>query len=541
MKNLVCLLTCLFAISTLHAAEVRTWTSGKFVTEAEFVAVNGDSVTLKKTDGKEITVVLSKLSDADQEYVTKITTTPLKNDGPLQPPTGKWAKSQFQSMQTRSKNLADQSENVLKQEAEKGKTDAQIRLGLYCFEKKREADAMTWWRQAAEQGDITATSYLAVICFAKRDYVDAKKWTQTVADKGNEGAKEFLNEIEAAVEGKEYAETVVAKEGEKSNEQGEKQRSTFDFDELVSLTPDVYWWRSIQDKSKRNAKQMATDMKDTFFIAGYSTIMAFGSSLASAGLKGDAVIVSFNGKRFKNKTELREWIDKESPDTLDLVVYTEKDNYQKSQKGKVKSKELLAREFAQQMERGNVDNDERSKIISAVAQSFQGQDRETVIKGLMQCKILSHEKGQQYSFAQWRLTDHFAGGNINVYVWGWIDLEKKEIHVYLALDYYAEDWIFADSFWVTDDAGFNYQSGKVDFERKVDNASVGVYCHEKADLPLVGKTRSIIESLINDKDARIIFGSKGGKVGGGKAHWSAGQLKDVYEAIQVIEHNFENP
>lgn len=153
MKNLVCLLTCLCAFSTLHAA--------------------------------------------DQEYVTKVTTAAPQKEGVLQPPVGQWAKSQFQTIQTRAQKLADLSENDLKNEAEKGGTDAQIRLGLYYFATKREADAVDWLRKAAER-NTTAASYLGVLSFAKADYKEAKEWIQKIADKGNAGAKEFLNEIEKA-------------------------------------------------------------------------------------------------------------------------------------------------------------------------------------------------------------------------------------------------------------------------------------------------------------------------------------------------------
>jgi len=65
---------CLLAL-VANAAEVRTWTStsGTHKTEAELVKVSDDgkSVTLRKTDGKEIEVPLDKLSKADSEYTAK--------------------------------------------------------------------------------------------------------------------------------------------------------------------------------------------------------------------------------------------------------------------------------------------------------------------------------------------------------------------------------------------------------------------------------------------------------------------------------------
>ena len=68
----ICLLV-LGVLSTVgqssNAAELRTWTdsSGKHKIEAEFVRFNENKVTLKKEDGKRITLVLSKLSDEDQD------------------------------------------------------------------------------------------------------------------------------------------------------------------------------------------------------------------------------------------------------------------------------------------------------------------------------------------------------------------------------------------------------------------------------------------------------------------------------------------
>jgi len=52
-------------------AEVRTWrdTSGKFNIEAEFLTAAKGKVRLRKTDGKEITVALERLSDEDREFV----------------------------------------------------------------------------------------------------------------------------------------------------------------------------------------------------------------------------------------------------------------------------------------------------------------------------------------------------------------------------------------------------------------------------------------------------------------------------------------
>ncbi len=72
MKKIVSLAVVLFLCAVIaQAEEVRTWTSGKFKTEAEFVKVSedGKTVTLKKPDGKEVHVALNKLSKADQDFV----------------------------------------------------------------------------------------------------------------------------------------------------------------------------------------------------------------------------------------------------------------------------------------------------------------------------------------------------------------------------------------------------------------------------------------------------------------------------------------
>jgi hypothetical protein len=50
---------------------MRRWTdsTGKFSAAAQFVEVNGDRVVLKKASGATVTVPLSRLSDADREYL----------------------------------------------------------------------------------------------------------------------------------------------------------------------------------------------------------------------------------------------------------------------------------------------------------------------------------------------------------------------------------------------------------------------------------------------------------------------------------------
>jgi thiol-disulfide isomerase/thioredoxin len=57
-------------ILSTAAAEVRTWTSadGKFTVQAEMLSVEDGSVSLRKADGTEINVPLTKLSKADRQF-----------------------------------------------------------------------------------------------------------------------------------------------------------------------------------------------------------------------------------------------------------------------------------------------------------------------------------------------------------------------------------------------------------------------------------------------------------------------------------------
>lgn len=57
-----------------EALLVRTWASqgGKFTIQAKFVELRDDSVTLKKEDGKSLTVAIDKLSDDDQELARRL-------------------------------------------------------------------------------------------------------------------------------------------------------------------------------------------------------------------------------------------------------------------------------------------------------------------------------------------------------------------------------------------------------------------------------------------------------------------------------------
>ena len=54
-----------------QAATARTWTdvTGKFTIEADLVAVEGEQVRLKKTDGTIVTLPINKLSLADRRFL----------------------------------------------------------------------------------------------------------------------------------------------------------------------------------------------------------------------------------------------------------------------------------------------------------------------------------------------------------------------------------------------------------------------------------------------------------------------------------------
>src|SRR6187200_1881456 len=59
-------------------AEVRTWTSadGKFQVEAEMLSVQEGKVSLRKADGTEVTVPLTKLGEADRRFIAGRTALP---------------------------------------------------------------------------------------------------------------------------------------------------------------------------------------------------------------------------------------------------------------------------------------------------------------------------------------------------------------------------------------------------------------------------------------------------------------------------------
>ena len=75
MKKIPVILTILFLCTLLvschKAGDVRTWSYGSYTVEGEFVelAENGTTVCIRKKDGNIVNIPLSKLSQADQDYV----------------------------------------------------------------------------------------------------------------------------------------------------------------------------------------------------------------------------------------------------------------------------------------------------------------------------------------------------------------------------------------------------------------------------------------------------------------------------------------
>ncbi|MCA9215541.1 MAG: DUF1559 domain-containing protein [Planctomycetales bacterium] len=67
MRSVVCALAVVF-LTSLSFAEIRTWTdnTGKYKTQAEFVSLKNGKVTLKREDGAERVLPLSRLSEVDQ-------------------------------------------------------------------------------------------------------------------------------------------------------------------------------------------------------------------------------------------------------------------------------------------------------------------------------------------------------------------------------------------------------------------------------------------------------------------------------------------
>ena len=70
---------------------MRTWTdySGKFKTEAALLEFSAGKVKLQKADGKVITITMSKLCEADREYVLANRPAKSTKKSPAKEPTKK--------------------------------------------------------------------------------------------------------------------------------------------------------------------------------------------------------------------------------------------------------------------------------------------------------------------------------------------------------------------------------------------------------------------------------------------------------------------
>ena len=62
------------AHQSVGVGSARTWSdsSGSFKLEATYLGVNDDKVVLRKTNGQEVSVPLSRLSIQDQRFVAKV-------------------------------------------------------------------------------------------------------------------------------------------------------------------------------------------------------------------------------------------------------------------------------------------------------------------------------------------------------------------------------------------------------------------------------------------------------------------------------------
>lgn len=69
------------SVSSMTFGETRTWrdASGRFSVEADFISQKGDKVTLRRSDGKKITLPVAKLSTEDQTYLQEKTENPFEN------------------------------------------------------------------------------------------------------------------------------------------------------------------------------------------------------------------------------------------------------------------------------------------------------------------------------------------------------------------------------------------------------------------------------------------------------------------------------
>ena len=88
-------------------------------------------------------------------------------------------------------------ENGIRPEAEQGNNDAQLKLAIYCYEKRDEAEAVKWFCKAKKQPKEEILFWLGLRCFngnegVKQDKVEAVKWFKKSAELGCVNAQNKL-------------------------------------------------------------------------------------------------------------------------------------------------------------------------------------------------------------------------------------------------------------------------------------------------------------------------------------------------------------
>jgi SLA1 homology domain 1, SHD1 len=75
------------ATANISQHETRVWSdaTGGFKVDAVFMGIDDDKVKLKRTDGKEVSVPIARLSSIDQEYIKKIADAIKNLDNPFDP------------------------------------------------------------------------------------------------------------------------------------------------------------------------------------------------------------------------------------------------------------------------------------------------------------------------------------------------------------------------------------------------------------------------------------------------------------------------
>jgi TPR repeat protein len=208
-----------FAAAAVPFAEAREWKleSGK-ITTGEFIEVIDDEgvqkVRIKKEDGQITRIKLTSLSEKDREFVEEQSKKTEKKTKPA--PAGKVKIDENTPL------------DVLKEQAEKGNTLAQCRLGVCYYNgkgvSKNLAEAAKWFRKAAEQGYALAQCRLG-ICYATgegvpENFAEAAKWYRKAAEQGYALAQCRLGTCYANGEGVPENSAEAAKWYRKAAEQG---------------------------------------------------------------------------------------------------------------------------------------------------------------------------------------------------------------------------------------------------------------------------------------------------------------------------------